>query len=489
MRTPLLLAAALLAGCPTEPAVPEPEPPTPGDWLDPVEVLDDWDGPQFSELMDLEVDGELLAFCTAVQGLQLYDISDPADLEFLAAAEFSDGSSAYPRCQHLSFDGQRRIVVTNRGDSIQRDSFLAVLDASTPDAPVELSSMEVDWSPEGSTIVGETLFVSGHDAGLVVLDIAADGSLSETTRVPLENAWQVRVQDDWAYVANGNAGLAVVDVTNPPAASAVALLDLPGPAKDLEVDGDRLYVALGAAGIATVDISDPAAPVLLDTDDTPGSALGVALGDALYVADWNELRVFDVTNRDDPRLVAKEPLPLETESGSRTLGIAAAGDVLFSGNWTEMVSYRYFADRTAPDITVEPIFAQLPEAVAGSTSSSVITITNEGSEPLVFTGLDVRDDKLEWDGPVRDDVLAPGASVNAVLRYHAENAASFAGELVIETDDPDQPQIVVTAEANTGGITVGSEFPGATWVDWQGDTVSFSEHAGEVVLLSYFATF
>lgn len=485
------LFCVLLLGCPSgPPAEPEPTPGVPGEYLDPVEVLDDWDGPVFSELMDLEVDGNLLGFCTGVQGLQLYDISDPADLTFVSAVEFSAGSSSYPRCQHLSFTDDRRIVVSNRGDAIQRDSFLTVLDASTPDAPGELFTLdELEWSPEGSTVVGDLVLVAGHDAGLVLFDLAPDGTLSEITRVPLDNAWQVRVQDDWAFVANGNAGLAVVDVTNPPAASVVAEIDLPGPAKDLEIAGDRLYVALGASGIGAVDVSDPAGPVLIDVDDTPGSALALALGDALYVADWNDLRVFDLADPDDPRMVAKEPLPLEAAVQTRTLGIAAAGDVLFSGNWTEMVSYRYFPERSAPDITIDPTLIQLPSVNAGDSSSAIVSVANEGSEPLVIVEVDVRDDALSVDGLADGDVLAPGEQRNVVVRYEAELGSVFAGEILVRSDDPDQADLWLSAEANGGGLTVGDTFPGATWVDWEGETVSFSDHEGEVVLLSYFATF
>jgi hypothetical protein len=73
----------------------------------------------------------------------------------------------------------------------------------------------------------------------------------------------------------------------------------------------------------------------------PGSAIRVDhAGGHVFVAAWNDARVYDVSRPDAPRLVGAVRLTRDigfTEKGrapvtSRTLGVAAAGDVMFAGN-------------------------------------------------------------------------------------------------------------------------------------------------------------
>jgi hypothetical protein len=59
----------------------------------------------------------------------------------------------------------------------------------------------------------------------------------------------VGVQDGRAYLAARDAGVRIVDVTNPARPRAVGRVDTPGEAWDVEVAGNLLYVADGSAGL------------------------------------------------------------------------------------------------------------------------------------------------------------------------------------------------------------------------------------------------
>ncbi|MDP7115110.1 MAG: hypothetical protein QGH45_24260 [Myxococcota bacterium] len=118
-----------------------------------------------------------------------------------------------------------------------------------------------------------------------------------------------------------------LDIADPSGPAEVGRLDLPGSPRDVALDGDRAFVALGSDGLALVSLDDPEAPALIEVEDTPGSALAVDWGgtaNGIYVGDWNDIRVFDLTDRDDARLIGREPLNLGSGSDSRTLVYAAS---------------------------------------------------------------------------------------------------------------------------------------------------------------------
>jgi hypothetical protein len=86
----------------------------------PNELLDRWDGAIFAELLDLELRGDLLLFCSSVLGLNVCGASDPADLQFCVRLEFQDGNPFHPRSQGLAaVPGDHRICSSSCGDEIQ----------------------------------------------------------------------------------------------------------------------------------------------------------------------------------------------------------------------------------------------------------------------------------------------------------------------------------------------------------------------------------
>jgi hypothetical protein len=103
----------------------------------------------------------------------------------------------------------------------------------------------------------------------------------------------------------------------------VGSVALPGHAMGVAVSGDLAAVAACEAGVHLVDISQPSAPILLGSYDTPGSARSVWLADSIvHVADWGAgLLALDVS---DPTA----PVPL----GGRLTSGLASGTVVVGGS-------------------------------------------------------------------------------------------------------------------------------------------------------------
>ena len=72
--------------------------------------------------------------------------------------------------------------------------------------------------------------------------------------------------------------------------------------QDIALNGDLACLAAGNAGLVLVDISDPAAPEVLGTLDTRGYAEGIAVsGSTIFLADGPYgLRVVDATDPSHP---------------------------------------------------------------------------------------------------------------------------------------------------------------------------------------------
>ncbi len=70
----------------------------------------------------------------------------------------------------------------------------------------------------------------------------------------------IYVSGDYAYVADGVSGLAVIDISDPTNPGIPVYEDTNGYASNVYVSGDYAYVADGFSGFAVINISDPTNP-------------------------------------------------------------------------------------------------------------------------------------------------------------------------------------------------------------------------------------
>ena len=121
----------------------------------------------------------------------------------------------------------------------------------------------------------------------------------------------VDVSGSFAYIAAGAAGLQVVNVADPSRPSIVGSVATPGNADDVKVAGTFAYIADGAAGLHVADVSAPSTPRLVGVVGTPGTAQGVVVrGNLAYVADGSSgLQVIDVSRADRPVLIGTIDTP------------------------------------------------------------------------------------------------------------------------------------------------------------------------------------
>ena len=132
--------------------------------------------------------------------------------------------------------------------------------------------------------------------------------LDETIHgLALSNKWKIdqEAEQKIAYIANGTAGLTLVDIADPTNLKIVSALDTDGLARKITLSDDEniVYLSDGTPGLKIIDVSDPHQPTLLSTLLFGESVFDIALSnDGLYayVVHLSGLSRVDISNPENP---------------------------------------------------------------------------------------------------------------------------------------------------------------------------------------------
>ncbi len=233
-------------------------------------------------------------------GLGIYDVSVPTSIEPLAI---------------FNTEGSAQDIVVSNGYAYIADQFndLVVVNIANPATPALAAKLPIDAFGNRATALakhGDYLYVAGFYAGLITIDVANPESPAVLSAVDTDGkAVGVDVSGDGlvAYVADSSKGVVVYDLLNPanPVLSFTVLTS--SDAYDVVLNGNYLYVADGKHGLRVYDVSNKnVAPALVTTINTDGIARKVILNDStLLLADGNKgIKVFDISNPGNPDLIS-----------------------------------------------------------------------------------------------------------------------------------------------------------------------------------------
>ncbi|MFZ2978592.1 MAG: hypothetical protein WA057_02900, partial [Candidatus Magasanikiibacteriota bacterium] len=162
-------------------------------------------------------------------------------------------------------------------------------------------------APNDFYVSGQYAYVADGDAGLYIADISDLNTTSTVGNCTVTGtANSVFVSGKYAYVAAGSAGLVVVDVSDPYSPTSTGLsYNTDDDAKDVFISGKYAYVADGD-GLVVIDISDVNNLSLVGSYNTTGTAYSVFVsGKYAYVADGTEgLVIIDINGTETPSLYA-----------------------------------------------------------------------------------------------------------------------------------------------------------------------------------------
>jgi hypothetical protein len=203
--------------------------------------------PSFSSgglAQELAVAGERLLMARAADGVEFYDISEPA-VPFLAGSIDTPGSTTA-----LAVDGD--IVYLADGEA-----GVQVIDMSNPAAPRALLTIPTPAPAIDVTVLDARLYVAIGLDGVAVFDVsnlAAPALLgtvgASSTRSPIT---LVAADDDFVYAGQIPQAVLVIDASEPARPLVVARHTLEWDPQDLAAAEGRLYVAAGSLGTLVME--------------------------------------------------------------------------------------------------------------------------------------------------------------------------------------------------------------------------------------------
>ncbi len=138
----------------------------------------------------------------------------------------------------------------------------------------------------------DMLYATNYNGGLHIFDIRTitspvHVSYCETVDIPYDVEVTTIDDEPYAFVADGQANLLVIALSEDVPANPMIIkqLNTPGISYGLKIDQNNLYLADGAEGVKKIDISDPYNPEITETKSGIGEArVLVFFSDRLLVA-------------------------------------------------------------------------------------------------------------------------------------------------------------------------------------------------------------
>ncbi len=260
--------------------------------------------------------------------------------------------------------------------------------------------------------------------------------------ITLSDAQDVYVRGDFAYIAIGLDGLAIVNISDPTNLGVPVYKLASGDAQGVYVEGNYVYIAAGNTFFFAIDISDPTNPGIpvYGSPITHGNSVFVS-GSYAYVADSiSGLAIIDISIPSTPGAMIYAP----SWTGD-AYDVYIRGDYAYLATSTSGLAIIDISDPTNPGA---PVFAPnwSGQAMDVFVSGDYAYIANN---PLGLSIINVSD-PTNPGVPIHKDTGGNGWGVYVVGDY--AYLADFPGGLVIvDISDPTNPGTPIIEDRDDGG--------------------------------------
>lgn len=367
------------------------------------------------------------AYLTNDQGLRIVELSSPAgptEVAFFETATSIDqvvvsGSYAYligtnyqklsvvnvavPTAPRLVKSYKLRGGVTGltaSGDYLYWLDSLFQINILNVSNPLIVRKVGVFPASEGKLIVEadriyffHCLFCDDERRTLEVVDNSKPVQLTQQALITLPyKIKDAAVKGDYLYLATGETGLRILDVSQPTQPNEVGAYQ--ANPKTIALAGDSAYL-LTQQGIQIMDISDPAKiiPVGFYQTSSPGRSLAVVHHTAVLVDEANTVRLIDISNPAQPLEVGTytppEPLSQVTLAGDYAYLFDPAGSGLYIvdiSNPRQPVETAFYPLQAITSVTV----AGDNLHIAGLGGWYIVSIANPGNPVTLYSDTQAR---------------------------------------------------------------------------------------------------
>lgn len=181
-----------------------------------------------------------------------------------------------------------------------------IFNCANPLSPVQLPGLNTPGRANDIRAANGKFYVADGPAGLRILDSNIPPNELGFYDTP-GNANAVVVRGNYAYVADMGGGLRIIDVSNPANPTEVGNYAMAN-TYSVTLDGDLAYCANGGSGwdnLTILNVSNPANITLVSQTQMPDYTFKVALNNqrAFIACNYAGLRAYDVTDPQNPLLL------------------------------------------------------------------------------------------------------------------------------------------------------------------------------------------
>jgi hypothetical protein len=225
-----------------------------------------------------------------IVSVDLSDLTDPVVLDTVLPDKF---------LQDLIVSNDLLLAVS---EDYYDGDILEVFSLGDPATPAALGNVALpSWYTRGGIAVSEPYaFVNCDDAGLQVVDFS-NPELPQIVGSALTtgNAQDITLYGQYALVMAGE--FEVFDISVPASPTRVGSLAENWNVEDIATDGNYAYLATREYGLRVLDLTDPTNPVLAGSIELPGETWGIEIfGPTVYLAGTVGLIVCDVSVPTEP---------------------------------------------------------------------------------------------------------------------------------------------------------------------------------------------
>ncbi len=423
-----------------------------GDWSGGLQVIDvsmlsqpriigSADTPGYTS--GVAVNGDTVFVANGDGGLQVIDVSTPSQPVIIGFT----GTPSYHALGVTVIDDTAFVAEIPAGFG---DSRLRVIDVSTPSQPEIIGSVYTPGPAWGVTVSGDTAFMADGDGGLQVIDVS-NPQLSVIGSVETPgNANGVAVIGDTAFVADGDGGLQMIDVSTlsqPSHIEIIGSVETPGGwANGVTVISDTAFVTDGLSGLHVIDVNTPSQPEIIGGVHFPhGETRGVTvIGDTAFVGNVG-LHVIDVSTPSQPEIIGYVSMRYSR-------GVAAIGDAAFMADERDGLQV---IDVSTPSQPVIIGSVDTPYSAEGVAVKDDTAFVADGSAGLQVIDVSTLSQSVII-GSVDTPGYARGVAVSGDTVFVADGSA---GLQVIDVSTPSRPLIISTVDTlgSAEGVTLNSD--------------------------------
>jgi len=232
---------------------------------------------------DLACYGPLLYAACGDSGLEIWDVEDVSNPRRIAT--YCDSNHIHT----VKISGSYAFLCAG-------ESGLLILDVNDPGHPALIGRYQSPGYAMDVDVEGYYAFVADYDSGLSVVSIVRPDQPTEKIRYdPAARLFSVEVTGNHVYLAC-DAGLMILSFNNLYRSDRGTIYRTSQPARSVQLDYPYAYVADGRAGIRIINISQSGNPSETGYFDTPGKAVDLVESDGYaYIADGGDLVIQNIS--------------------------------------------------------------------------------------------------------------------------------------------------------------------------------------------------